>query len=935
MNETPLNSFLRLVATDVYKRLSGHFEHTAVVFPTKRARLFFNEYLAAQSKQPLWAPTYFTIGELFESLSPLTLCNPLECVCRLYPIYRVHVENPMDLDAFFPWGEKLLKDFNDLDQHLVNAQQLFINLKAMRNIDQQSTLSQEEREAVKRFYYQFNEQQQTKLKQDFANMWNALLPIYKDLNEQLRDLGQAYEGALHRDVAERISKDDASLPLDRFEHYVFVGFNLLNGAEHRLLSKLRNEGRALFYWDYDLWFAREGAHNEAGEFIRKNLKEFPSPLNDERYFANFENADKELSIVAAQSESEQASYCADWLKENLTPTPHQTAIVLCNENSLLPVLHALPPEVGQVNVTKGFPVGHTEAARLIEQKLEEKNKTGADSLGEQLAVIAALKEDIRLLATSNHVPDENKQGRSERLLSDLKNESCYQCFKLLSQIERLLTAGLLSVRMSTLQRLIKALVRTASVPFHGEPAVGLQVLGMLETRCLSFSHILMLHVNEGVMPPAPQTGSFIPYEIRRAFGMTTAEHEESIFAYYFYRLVARATKVTFAYNAHAAHGEGGEMSHFLLQLLLESGRTIWQAAIASSANSMQLRLTGDEPFLQKGDPDETRERESLLNRVNADVPPDEKNLHALSPSAINVWLTCRLRFYFHYILHLPEPEPPADSIQLNRLGSVFHRAAELFYRHLTHNLGQHNITKELLKPYHSGAMLRPFIEQAFKDENVENLLVVDKVVERLLLDLIDYDSRETPFELIDVECRHFLPLNINTPLGPRRIRVGGIVDRIDRIRLADGSTRLRVVDYKTGGKMEAPTGLDELFKEPQAPSRKRAHYALQAFIYSLALKEELHEEVCPSLLFVHHLHATDFSPFIHLNKQPVLGIGSVEGKAPLGQGNLSRRLQETIEAIFSGPDGQNANGIAASHYYPTEKEKNCRYCPYNKLCGRS
>ena len=282
-----MESFLKLVATDLYNRTQGDLAHTAVVFPNKRAGLFFNEHLAEQSDTPIWSPTYVSISELFRSLSTWEVGDPVKLVCELYKVFLHETQSKETLDDFYFWGEMLISDFDDADKNMVDTDNLFTNLQDLKNImDDYTFLNNEQEEAIQQFFQNFSIEHRTVLKERFISMWDALGNIYKKFHEVLSSRGIAYEGMLYRHVIEHL--DVEALP---YERYVFIGFNVLNKVEQTLFKKLQEAGKAIFYWDYDEFYmsshsfvnADEPYPHEAGEFIRRNLRDFPSPLPAELF----------------------------------------------------------------------------------------------------------------------------------------------------------------------------------------------------------------------------------------------------------------------------------------------------------------------------------------------------------------------------------------------------------------------------------------------------------------------------------------------------------------------------------------------------------------------------------------------------------------------------------------------------------------------------
>lgn len=569
-----METFIRLIAQDLIHRFGTNLRDVTVVFPNKRAGLFMNQQLAAVSGRPVWAPRYRTISELFDSLSDFTRCDDILAVCELHRVYAALVPDPESLDRFYGWGEIMLSDFDDIDKHLADPHKLFSNIQSIKELDHSDFLTPRQEEALKHFFEDFSIEGNSRLKEKFLALWNRMDDIYATFNARLKEKGMLYEGALYKDVAEHLAERADRIPADMT--YVFVGFNVLNDVEKRLFSYLQERGQAFFYWDYDVMYVGEKSRFEAGTFIRQNLKEFPNAL-EETCFDNFKNPPR-IEFIATTSENAQARYIPQWLDSALTEPEQDTAIVLCNESLLQPVLHSLPDAtsphpVKRTNITMGFPMTDTPVYSFINALLSLQTD-GYDRdrrcfRAEQEKIVrshpyAALLEEqdifcphaenhallvyIRSLLEGLAAAFGQQKDRKGDVYSQLYHEALYRAHQVISRFIRLTEDRTLDVQPSTLRRLLRTVLGMTTIPFHGEPAVGLQVMGVLETRNLNFRHILMLSVNEGMLPKAVNDTSFIPYHLREVFGLTTIQHKIAVYAFYFYRLVQRTERITFMYN---------------------------------------------------------------------------------------------------------------------------------------------------------------------------------------------------------------------------------------------------------------------------------------------------------------------------------------------------------------------------------------------------
>ena len=894
--ENNMTPFLKEVASDLLSRYGTDLSRVAVIFPNKRAALFMGDYFAELSSKPIWSPSYLTINELFLSLSPLEVCDSIEAVCYLYRIYKELAHDAESMDAFYGWGEVILSDFEDVDKNRADASRLFRNLSDIKSIAT-DYITEEQEKVLSDFFKDFSLENNTELKERFLRLWEIMHELYERLNTALLEKGLAYEGALFRNVIEKLENDE--IAMDTYDCYAFVGFNVLDKVEESLFHFLQNKQKAVFYWDYDNYYVNENPHAEAGVFLRRNLSNFPNALEKD-CFNNFLSKDKHIEFVAASTENAQARYANEWIKENLTETERDTAVVLCNEALLQSVMSALPSEVEKVNITKGFPITHTPAYTFIEKLWDNADcsaKEGESKMYEkQILLLDEMCEEIKKEAQRLKIEE---QGNCEEdFTQQLYSESFYKVYTVLLRFRLLVADNILTVNASSLHRLIRQVLRQTSVPFHGEPAEGLQVMGVLETRLLDFQNILMLSVNETMLPKKTTGSSFIPYNLRKSFSLTTPELKSSVYAYYFYRLLQRASHITLAYNDACDGLVRGEMSRFMQQLLVETSLPIKSYSLASK------------PAVKYAEPQPIEKPAGLYDIVSR-----------LSPSSLNVYLDCSLRFYYAYVAKLREPDVPLNVMEPNVFGSVFHKAAELIYTKLTEHTPV--ITAEKLEELtaNKGASLNDFIEEAFVAEKAAEQVVVKEVVRMYLLRLLKKDTSLAPFKIVEMEKAHYISINVGNA-GGRDVSVGGFIDRMDEVNLeqSDGSrvTTLRVVDYKTGGSPESAKSMEQLI----TPDDKRPHYVFQTFLYCSTLLSMTKQPIAPALFFVHKAANSDYSPYITFGgKGEIHEEEEVKDFRPLNDEFLEV-LKQLLEELYD----------PKIPFVPTTLEKKCTYCPYSALC---
>ena len=727
--------------------------------------------------------------------------------------------------------------------------------------------------------------------------------------------------------------------------YVFVGFNVLNNVEKQLFRHLQNAGKALFYWDYDLMYCREDSRFEAGIFIRQNLKDFPNALPEELY-DNLSRRPPRIDFIATTSENAQARYIPQWLDTYLTHPEQDTAIVLCNESLLQPVLHSLPDDssphpVNRANVTMGFPMTDTPVYGLVnallilqtdgydrerhtfrtEQANIVRNHPYAAFIPEE-EIFCAHTESHALLAYLRTMLEHltrffaNQEPHSGDVYRQLNHEALFRAYQIVCRFIRLTEEHRLDVQPNTLKRLLRNVLGATTIPFHGEPAVGLQVMGLLETRNLNFRHILMLSVNEGMLPKSVSNTSFIPYHLREAFGLTTIRHKIAVYAFYFYRLLQRTEHITFVYNTATNGMNRNEMSRFLRQLLAETDFPIATRILQSGQS---IPATGDM---------EVRKTPEILEILYRNYASGQPGSRPLSPSALNAYIDCPLKFFYQQIAKIRCPQNPQDGMDGALFGTIFHDAAERAYQKLAERnpLIRRQDINRLLDAGETG--LLPFVDASFLhnffEDHPENvfyngqLLVARKVMASYLRQLLAHDSRREHLVLKEMEQEHRHSIEVASVTKVLHIDIGGKIDRIDTVMLPDTTTgqpveTLRIVDYKTGGNPETASNMEQLI----TTSERRPSYIFQIFLYAYVVAGEQRRPVSPALFFVHKSHAEDYDPTVRFNKECVTDFGKLKE-------DFGKALRQVLNELFD-PE---------IPFRQTSEPKLCAYCDYKQLCRK-
>ena len=950
-----MERFLSKCAEYIYQKHRNELHELCIVFPNQRSGVFFTSYLQQQVSGAVISPKIITVNELFSNFSPFQSGDKLLFISILYEVFKKHTKTTESFDEFYFWGEILLSDFNDIDNYLINAKDLFRNIADIKKIDSVfDYLTPEQKSALEHFWKSMAVSDNREYQKKHIAVWDKLFPIYAEFKTILSEKNIAYDGMSDRWVAENLKSNSFE-----FQKYYIIGLNALNACEKTLFKHLQREQKAHFLWDFDRFYI-EDEKNEAGFFMRENLKSFPPP--DDFYFndRNFEHK-KNIKLVAVSSVYGQTQEIPFSIKDTHTdfkPEFDNTAIVLADESLLYATLGAIPQEIGTVNVTMGYPVKNSVVygfllllINLI-KNLKKDNEGNTivyhrfvtDILNHQFLseiefektkeFVAHIKSNNKTTVSLNEIDfsEINRQifstpesvadysdyflnvlGSFYSLIKEQEPENkmlpeliftVYSAIeKLKATVQSVIEKGM-EISSSVYFRLFNQYLGQVSVAFEGEPLSGLQVMGVLETRCLDFENLIILGLNENKWPKASTTPSFIPYNIRKGFGLPCVDEQDAMYSYYFYRLIQRAKNVTATHSVVKEGINTGEMSRYGFQLLYDSNQLPRQVNLDFSF--------ANDPVPEISVNSSVKMVDEFLSGIT--------ELHPLSPSAINAYLMCSLRFYFRYFMRLPEPDEVKDEIDNQLFGSIFHETVEALY-----------------KPFVGKAINKTDLEAIQKDKaHIENeirkaiakhyfmekepgkkpvklegkMQLVFENTKTFLKQLLKIDSGIAPFTLESLEESCKTEFSVETNGNCRKIWLGGIIDRVDRVY---GS--LRILDYKTGyvDKLQIKT-LEELFEKDSKNHKKEI---LQALIYTYILsKNKTDEKIQPVIYSLRKLFDENFSPEISWEKQDFNFSETAD--------DFSRYLKSLIEEILSP---QNV-------FTQTRQTEKCQYCPYSKICRR-
>jgi CRISPR/Cas system-associated exonuclease Cas4 (RecB family) len=963
--------FLESIAASLYKQYGNTLDRHCLVFPNRRAGLFFLKYLAARIEKPVWEPSVLTINELFRTHSVLQAAGNEILLFELYKVYNRLCKSSETFDSFYFWGDMLLNDFDDIDKYLVDASLLFKNVQDIKNIDQQfGGLTEFQTEIIRKFWINFNPEKLTVQKSGFLGIWSVLDELYREFRNSLLTRNLAYEGMIFRDLAENDKADFSAGGRRDLVH--FIGFNALNESEKRVMLRLKKAGKALFYWDFDESYISETGSNSAGFFMRENLKLFENSMpSGWSYRSLISSPDTSVKrrVFDTSSDVAQVKLVPDLLKElpGLSESnAHQTAVILADESLLVPMLSSLPENMGDVNITMGYPLKQTQVYALIKSLMDlQRNAFTTDGItrfgfrdvsailknplissfipGSPEKILNLIIESnlitvpstyfeehgrvslifikpdtppqlsdyfrniLSLIASSGQLNGDNEADND--VSNNILNEFIYRVVLSVNRLEAIVRSGEVVFSNDTYMRILDRMLRLQSVPFAGEPLSGIQIMGILETRALDFKNLIILSVNEGILPSVSSpSSSFIPFSLREAFRLPSVNHQESVYAYHFYRLLQRAENVTFIYNSNPEGLKSGEMSRFLIQMN-------YNPLLKPEFLDISMEVKSH------GSISETLERrEEHLEQLKSQYL-DAASERLLSPSAINTWLGCRMKFYYRYVNHLKEPSEIRADIDPAMLGSILHEIMKSVYIDFEGRELKREFIESLLdRRQELSGIIEGFVRSRYSsaDDTAPdgNEIIVRDVLLNYLTRILNTDKALAPLKLIALERRYSFPLSLTSGGKEYDLLIGGVVDRID---IVNGTAR--IVDYKTGAVADILNSLSDIFEDDR---KKDADGWLQTLLYCEALFGKIPvERIRPSIYKIKKTTGGSDSDMLRIrtgSRQEMLIEDYLEVREHFIDG-----LKETVSRIFSEDE---------PFYMTEDRIGKCRYCPYRALCMR-
>jgi len=940
-----MNSFLFETIQDIYSKEGSQLQNVCIVVPSKRSGIHIKKCFSQIIDKPIFLPQITTINELVKQSAGITIIDSFILVYKLFDVYKKHIKTDETFDEFFYWGEMLLNDFDDIDKYYISAKDLFSNIEAIKEIDQQfSYLEPEQIDVIRQFWGSFLADKLTTEQDSFYEIWRKLYPIYQEFTSLLKKEKIGYEGLAYRMVVDEIlAGNETQFPKQK---YLFLGFNAMNQCEHLLFKHLNSQNKARFYWDIDRYYYDNPIH-EAGYFVRQNIKMHGSEI---KTIPEHFNLDKPINIVSAPSSVVQikhvSSIIKSWIENGVDLS--SCAIVLCDENLLLPMLYSIPPEVKAVNITMGFPLKVTAVYTTILSILKLQRNYSArgflyqdvieisdDSLLQPIVGIAIkeclngfvghaydgiepsqfegneqLKQLFVPIKTGTSFLEyfkniivqisKNIQEREDSKVSDtIVLECLYTSYTSINTIIDLLQkVGIddLSMAISLLKKALNGL----QVPFAGEPLAGMQIMGILESRLLDFEHLVFVSANEGIMPTGKAPSSFIPFSLRQGFGLPTIKQRDAIYAYYFYRAIQRTSSVSILYTTQTNENAMGEMSRYVSQLMYDD----------SIKKKHQHILVNLHPqMVQKDEIQKTQEMIAVLkSKFTGDVK-------GISPSAINSYLYCEAQFYYHYIAGLREIDEVLELPDELEFGNLYHKSMQNIYKEKVNA----TIDKEFIQQViDSKSIIDIAVKSAFAEiYKAEKYLrkidgykkIIFDVIVTYVKNTLQVDKAAAPFDLLGIEYSIdsvVFPIKANDENF--QIVLSGNIDRVEQI-----GESVRIIDYKTGKRDSESKDWESLFSNDAKRNAKIFQTLLYSYLYT---RKTNYPNVKPLLYFVRE-SAINSDASISVNKERIDDFSEFYTVFEEG-------LKSILEKMF------NIQGT----FLRTNDEPKCLNCSYREMCRK-
>ncbi len=953
--------FLSTVAEYILEKYGDKTNNICIVTPNRRSGLFFRKHLSKLTKGPIWAPEIISFEDFLTSLTSLNLCDNITLNIEFYKVYKeIAKDNAEQLEDFLKWAPALLNDFNDIDSAITEQDKLFGYLKDLKYIETWNPGGEE----------------LTDFQKKYLKFFENISVYYNEISSKLLSKKMAYQGLCIRYAAENINLLQENMP---WEKVVFAGFNALSNGEEKIIKTLVKNDLAEVLWDADNYYLKNEDH-EAGHFLRKYKTDWK--LKDFNFIGDYyKTTTKNIHIAGIPKNVNQAKLAGNILK-NLgnAATGDETALVLSNENLLLPALNSMPENIENLNVTMGFPLkktglyGYFDAIfrlQINSDKFDKKDgfprfyhkdivrilnhigtrmlcnihddyefSTIADDVVnsnrvlhsvntlKEISKISPLVNDLSLIIAENwnaspktaikHLIDicdkmetsvnatidENETNNTDKYsgyIDVVDEESIYTLKSVFRKLEIFVNETNLIPNLKTLYILFKSLASESRLSFTGEPLKGLQVLGMLETRNLDFKNIILLSVNEDILPAPSKKVSFIHYDVRKKFGMNVYSDQDALYAYHFYRLLQRAENVFLIYNTQTEGVGSTEKSRFITQIEHELKDYNTNITINDKIVTMPLSKNpgNDKVIIEKS--------QDIINRLY------ELNKRGFSPSALSIYISCPLRFYFNNIAGVTESEEVEETIEANTLGSVVHEVLKELYNDFigrvinTDDIEKMkpkvaSVTGKMFKNFYSGGSIT-------SGKNLLYRRMAEKYTNNFLKQEQNKLKKGEILTIISLEEIFRKSLSVKENNKSFNFNFKGTIDRIDSL---NGNTR--IIDYKTGFVEKKDLKIDEW--EDVFTDRKYDK-AFQLLMYSYIYQQDNNktESFIPGI----------FS--LRMYKDGLINITTPEKKDTIDHEALLK-VEEYLGKLMLEIFDEKLT------FSQTENEDNCIFCPFKIVCNR-
>jgi len=957
-----MESFLEKVVNHLSDKYGDNISELCIVLPNRRAGLFLKKHFSRRMNKTFFAPEIYSTEDFVSLLSDKPIADSITLLFELYEVIKTTTNKESEgFDEFSKWGSILLNDFNEIDNYLVDAKQLFGNVKDIKELETWS----------------LNKENLTDFQSNYLLFYKSLEDYYNAFKERLSSKAYVYQGLANKLVSENVLE---KVEKHNWKKIIFAGFNALNKAEERIIEKLVNAGLAEVIWDADKYYLNDTTQ-EAGKFIRKYID---SGLFDKHKEASIvieetllNNDKKEIHVIGTAKSVAQAKTAGSILSELIKTSPdlQNTAVVLADENLLFPVLHSLPDAIENINVTMGYPLRstpfagyidlivqlhesaiklskgktnysfyHTDIIKLLshpytaialtDKGRKNKVKSVVNYIQERNIVFVTLnslekifinlncEEEFELLKpVFNHwtAPSDaltslfyiidilrnsisSRQENKSENKTNLELEYLFAFTKILNRLQQLMKDYANSVNdVKTFKVLVTQIVRSTTLPFYGEPLLGLQVMGMLETRTLDFENVILLSANEDILPSGKTTNSFIPYELKRHFGLPTYSDKDSVFGYHFYRLLQRANNIYLLYNTEKEILGSGEKSRYITQLMYELPKANKNVKILESLISLPvIAVNKSNDIIIKKTP-------HIIELLN------EKAEYGFSPSLLNKFRKCSLQFYFSSIARLKEADEVEETIGADKMGSAIHKALETFYSPFVGKL----IKAADIKKMKSGvndAIIKAFEVDYSKNDisfgkNLLTISVAMKFINNFLDMEIDLISKcEKIGQPVIIKALE-QELETVISIGSQEVKLKGNADRIDSV-----GKNIRIVDYKTGVTENKEINFKDWEEIVTNPELDKSFQLLMYALMYQRMNPSITENIISGIISFRKLS---------LGLQTVK-IDSTEELSIDVLSEFEEQLKIILTDIFN-PD---------SDFVQTDDLDTCEYCSFKGICNR-